>query len=138
MDAQDFIDAALEREQREGFDVLSAPEQTVCTISTVEFEVNLGGAFGWLHNSAGDRLPSLPHVFGRIGAVRLSQAAARLNSTLAMYCDPTDRLQRQEVLAHLPDDLRQNMTEFEAALAEEDYGTLLEQYVVGDFKQNGA
>ena len=71
--------------KRLGFDSLSPDERIVFVIADGEFEINLGGVWGYLHNSSGNNLTELVIALGKIGANETSQAGQRLLNALSDY-----------------------------------------------------
>ena len=104
----------------------------VYVIANANFEVNLGGASGYLYNSAGDELEHLVSSFKEIGCTKLSELTSNIVSFLSIYCRVQDRNERQKVLNSPSGELEDAFEKFEVGIQDqiEDYGDLLEQYIL--------
>lgn len=137
MNANELIDVVSKKCLENGFEALSESERVVWLISWADFEVNLGGATGYLYNSAGDHLPDLPGAFATIGCAELADTARKLSVALARFCDVRDRVQRQEAMeehaekepiAGLMDDFTDRIQ-----TASEGFGTRLLEFIRSSF-----
>ncbi len=113
-------------------DSLNAFEMNIYVIANADFEVNLGGASGYLYNSAGDELEHLVIAFKEIGCAKLSELTNDIVSLIRKYCRVKDRNERQKVLNTPSADLEVAFEIFEDCIQDqiEDYGDLLEQYIL--------
>lgn len=113
-------------------DSLNAFEMNVYVIANADFEVNLGGANGYLYNTAGDELEHLVSSFKEIGCTKLSELTKNIVSLLSKYCQVQDRNERQKVLNSPSAELEDAFEKFEDGIQDqiEDYGDLLEQYIL--------
>src|SRR4051794_30627415 len=107
-----------------GFNALTEPERTVWLVSWVDFEVNLGGAQGYLYNSAGDYLPDLPAAFLQLGCPNIARSAQHLVDELERLCQVRDRVDRHRIVCGAPESVGRAMDEFTSAVQEcvDDYG----------------
>lgn len=139
MKPEDVIESIHTREEDDGFDALSLNEKIVFVIASADFEVNLGGAAGYLYNSAGDRLPNLVAAFETVGCPGLAAASKELATALTVDGVFPDRATRHKVMDGANDTLSAHLAGFESAIQDqvEDYGSLLDAFIRNSFLGNG-
>jgi len=105
-DIAEYINRCHDKEDRKGDTALDASDKIITLISTLDFEITLGGFWGFYSNSAGDKTIKMLNALIHIGA---SQAANALRQSLALFPEP-DRINqrdyRQDYLPHLSSEFR--------------------------------
>lgn len=116
MESSEIIERIFSKANEYGFDSLSDTERTIYVIANVDFEINLGGVFGYMSNSSKKELPYLESAFKEIGANLVSKVASEF-AAVAHLCDKNDEF---IILANKLEDSIQNQI---------DYGQLLDEYI---------
>lgn len=134
MDQTTCIEGIYARVSESGLSALTPPELTVYLIANADFETNLGGAAGYLYNSAGSELILLSSAFASINCHQLSRITQNLTDSLSKHCEITDRASRQLALSRKYEDISRLMDIFQNAIQEcsEDYGSRLEAFMINN------
>lgn len=128
----DYIDLCNTKALEQGYESLSELERIAHLVSSADFEINLGGMFGFYYNSAGNRALATIEVLEKIGA---SAAANAIRQSITLFPKQSwlpDREYRQDVLITLGDD---PFNSFEDIYQEQDSGVwdLLVHYIRDNF-----
>jgi hypothetical protein len=127
------IEAIEAKAKQQGFDSLSKEERIVFVIAEAEFEIILGGVWGYLHNSSGARLAELIESLSEIDATELAETGKLLLNKISEYCCAKNREERILVLHNHENELADLIDDFSKKFQNHDdeWGDKLHKYFNG-------
>jgi len=131
MNPAETIEQIHDKASSDGFAALDNNEQIVWVVASADFETNLGGASGYLYNTAGDHLPLLVTAFEAIGCAKLATVARTLLKELSAVSGPADRDSRYVALSDPSPELAAAMDAFESGIQDcaDNYDAQLESFI---------